>query len=287
MTTLDALQDQDLKASPPAMKISPTVRQALVKLHFVASAQFGIDPLRFFRGMASLPAYFKDLIAFSSMAKKHNIPVALTPALHDRRDNAGSLSEYFWQDITAAQLINAAAPERHVDVGSLITGFVAYLASHRDIEILDIRPLTLEIPRVTFTQADILTPPAHLLNSLQSLSCLHTIEHFGLGRYGDPLSADGPFVGIERLCSLVAPGGALYLSTPMGRQRVEFNANWVLDPQGVIDAAARCGMKVQRLYRIGPTEAVEADDVENEILNIKRSNYTLVLLVLQKAEKLD
>jgi len=61
-----------------------------------------------------------------------------------------------------------------------------------------------------------------------SLSCLHALEHFGLGRYGDPIDFDGWIKGLKNLYKLLEPRGILYLSLPTGEpQRVEFNAQRV------------------------------------------------------------
>ena len=60
-----------------------------------------------------------------------------------------------------------------------------------------------------------------------SLSCLHTIEHFGLGRYGDPINYDGYILGLNNLHRALKKGGKLYFSVPIGPQRIEFNAHRV------------------------------------------------------------
>jgi hypothetical protein len=69
--------------------------------------------------------------------------------------------------------------------------------------------------------------PTGWIGCTDSLSCLHTIEHFGLGRYGDSIDPDGHLKGLAQLKRMVAPGGLIYLSTPIGPERVEFNAHRV------------------------------------------------------------
>ena len=80
-----------------------------------------------------------------------------------------------------------------------------------------------------------------------SLSCLHAIEHFGLGRYGDPVNPLGYRRGIENLSKFLVSGGHLYLSTPIGRERVEFNANWVFNPSTILDVASSVGLTLYEL----------------------------------------
>ena len=58
-----------------------------------------------------------------------------------------------------------------------------------------------------------------------SLSCLHALEHFGLGRYGDPISFEGYLMGFKNISLMLKKGGKLYFSVPMGKQRIEFHAH--------------------------------------------------------------
>jgi hypothetical protein len=67
--------------------------------------------------------------------------------------------------------------------------------------------------------------PPQWIECTDSLSCLHSIEHFGLGRYGDDIDPLGHLKGLEQLKRMVKSGGILYLSTPIGPERVEFNAH--------------------------------------------------------------
>ncbi len=131
-----------------------------------------------------------------------------------------------------ARWIFEAAPVRHVDIGSRLDGFIGSLSVFREVEVIDIRPQPLAVPNVRFRQLDLMDPlPAEWLACTDSLSCLHTIEHFGLGRYGDPIDPQGHLKGLEQMMRMVAPGGMFYLSTQIGAQRVEFNAHRVFAPE--------------------------------------------------------
>ena len=59
------------------------------------------------------------------------------------------------------------------------------------------------------------------------------VEHVGLGRYGDPLDINGTERACAELERVLAVGGHLYLSLPIGRPRVNFNAHRVHMPAQV------------------------------------------------------
>ena len=161
----------------------------------------------------------------------------LNPILFDYTTQAGfARGDYFHQDLLVANLIHEAKPERHVDVGSRIDGFVANVAAFRPIEIIDIRPLKdTGHKNIRFLQADLMKESHGLDEITDSLSCLHAIEHFGLGRYGDPITPDGHLRGFANLLRMLKPGGKLYISFPIGpRTEVLFNAHRVFDPAEIL-----------------------------------------------------
>ena len=57
-----------------------------------------------------------------------------------------------------ARWIFEAQPQHHVDVGSRVDGFVAHVASFRDCEVFDVRPITTRIPGIGFKLADLMQP---------------------------------------------------------------------------------------------------------------------------------
>jgi hypothetical protein len=161
----------------------------------------------------------------------------LFPILSDRGEGAGTAQgHYFHQDLWAARKIFKAAPGRHIDIGSRVDGFIAHLLVFMPVTIIDIRPLQSEIPGLSCI-CDDATQLAQLPSgSVESLSSLHAAEHFGLGRYGDPVAPDACFEFMRALERVLAPGGTLYFSVPVGRERVEFNAHRVFAPQTILDS---------------------------------------------------
>lgn len=188
---------------------------------------FGFNPFQF-AYLRFLPKFIKHNYQFKSLGGKVD---RYYPILSDWGDSAGNAKgHYFWQDLLVAQWIHQHAPSRHLDIASRIDGFVAHVASYRTVDIVDIRQMTVNIPNVNFIQADLMNLQADLLRKFDSVSCLHAIEHFGLGRYGDPIDPDGHEKGLKNIADLVIPGGRLYIAFPVAlATRVEFNAHRVFD----------------------------------------------------------
>lgn len=184
---------------------------------------------RFWR--KSLPSWYKeDFQKFKSLVgDDFEFPIKDSmPCVADRDENAGTLDvHYFQQDLLVAQKIYVNNPLKHVDIGSRIDGFVAHVASFREIELLDIRKMDSNIPNVRFTQADLMDDSKIPVDYCDSISCLHALEHFGLGRYGDPIDPYGHLKGFRNITRILKSGGTFYFSVPMGIQRIEFNAHRV------------------------------------------------------------
>lgn len=154
------------------------------------------------------------------------------PSLYDSYENSGIASgHYFHQDLLVAQKIYQRQPSKHVDIGSRVETFVAHVATFRHIEVLDIRPLISKTTNIIFRQCDFMHLPGDLMEYCDSVSCLHALEHFGLGRYGDTVDINGHLRGFDSLYKILKPQGILYLSFPVGTERIEFNAHRVFSVQ--------------------------------------------------------
>ena len=261
------------------------IKPLLVKLYWLMSSQFGIDPRHLLRSLRGLPHFVHDLRKFR---KQYSGRLTLKPCLHDRYEEGGvTKSEYFWQDLLVARWVFAARPLRHVDIGSRVDGFVAHVASFRAIQVFDVRPISTQIPGVVFKQADLMRRDSLPVSEgyCDSLSCLHAIEHFGLGRYGDPIDPTGHERGIANMATLLRPGGIFYLSTPIGRERVEFNAHRVFDPRSIIRLAENHGLALQRLTVIGGGGMVKAVKATAEALQaLAEMPYNLGIFVFIKGK---
>lgn len=191
----------------------------------------GVDIKEFFYSIKGLPKFIKNYRRFRKLHLQSNkeFPIQrLSPKPADRYAAAGNVPQhYFYQDYFAAKRIYENNPEKHVDIGSRIDGFVAHVAVFRNVEVFDIRELNFEIPNVKFIKADITHEDFKLNNYCDSVSCLHAAEHFGLGRYGDPLDYYGHIKGLNNIYKLLKKGGRFYFSAPIGPQRIEYDAHRV------------------------------------------------------------
>lgn len=139
-----------------------------------------------------------------------------------------------YQDLVVAQHVFRDSPDRHIDIGSRIDGFVAHVAAFRKIEVIDVRPMdNTDHANIKFTQGDIFETT--MKEATDSLSCLHALEHFGLGRYGDPITIDGHLRGIAAMIEMVRLNGRVYFSFPIGRSdQVVFNAHRIFHPASIL-----------------------------------------------------
>lgn len=229
------------------------------------------------RGLARLPRYWAERRVFAGAGGT----VETWPCLLDRDAEAAHLGEYFWQDLHVARRIIDANPRRHIDVGSRIDGFIAHLACVRPVEVFDIRPLAARIPNVRFRQWDLMNPGA-LAETADCVSCLHTLEHVGLGRYGDPLAPEGWRAALAHLAALVAPAGRLWLAVPVGRARVAFNAHRVFDARVLLAEAGRLGLDCAEFGVLGEHGAFEPVSGDAAWDALARRDYGLGLFVFDR-----
>lgn len=185
-----------------------------------------------FNFIIHFPSVISDLIKFRKLLGKNSefklgnfYPITI-----DKRNQSGKISgAHFRHDLLVAKRIYKEKPQKHIDIGSRIDGFVAHVAVFREIEFFDIRPIESKIQNIIFEQADFISLPEDLHNYCDSVSSLNAIEHFGLGRYGDPIDPLGHVKAIRNIHKVLKPNGKFYFLVPIGRQRIEFNAHRVFD----------------------------------------------------------
>jgi SAM-dependent methyltransferase len=128
---------------------------------------------------------------------------------------------YVYHPAWAARIIRKLDPRVHVDIGSSLF-FVSVLSAFVRTEIYDYRPAEIRLDGLKTGSAD-LTALHFEDRSIDSLSCMHVVEHIGLGRYGDRLDPNGDLLAMSELQRVLSPGGNLLFVVPVGRPRLRFN----------------------------------------------------------------
>jgi SAM-dependent methyltransferase len=211
------------------------IKKYLNRALFIFSYIF-FDPRRLFIKLRAAPDYFSNLMHYQKSIKNGLFNLEfwrLRFYTYDKYANAGSISgAYFLQDIWAAKKVYESEVSFHVDVASRIDGFVAHLLPFCTVEYIDIRVMQSPFPNLVYKEGSILSLP-YEDNSIDSLSCLHVIEHIGLGRFGDEVDPDGYIKAAHELVRILKPGGKLYIGTPVGRQSLFFDAHRVFNVETV------------------------------------------------------
>jgi hypothetical protein len=196
-------------------------------------ASLVIDP-RLILALPGLPRYVLDWIAFRRQQGGMTASWRDTfPRLGDRLPKTPFDPHYFFQGNWLARRLALNPPMRHVDIGSSVLT-IGVLSAHVPVIFVDYRPLEAPQSGLIPVGGDIVRLP-FADASLASVSCLHVIEHIGLGRYGDLLDAKGAYRAATELQRVLAPRGRLYLSTPIGRERVCFNAHRVFSVATIVE----------------------------------------------------
>jgi len=182
------------------------------------------DPIKL---LFSFPRYFgfiTDWIKYSNKKGAERINLLDSyPCIHEKTKTTKFDRHYFYQDIWAFKRIYQSKANQYIDVGSRVD-FVGFLSSVTKVTFVDIRPIETTLKNLESIKGDILALPFKD-NSISSLSCLHVAEHVGLGRYGDSLDPFGTKKACKELSRVLAKGGNLYFSLPIGKPRLCFNAH--------------------------------------------------------------
>ena len=144
--------------------------------------------------------------------------------LNDNTANTGFDTQYEYHQAWAARCLKQINPKKHIDISSKIT-FNVVTSAFIPIEFYDFRPAKIyNLTNLECKKAD-LTNLQFEDNSIESISCMHTIEHIGLGRYGDKIDPNGDLKAISELKRVVKKGGSILFVVPVGKPRIQYNAH--------------------------------------------------------------
>ena len=157
----------------------------------------------------------------------------LYPCLKDRIIKTPFDHHYTYHPAWAARILTKTKPEFHVDISSILS-FSTIVSAFVPVKFYDYRPADLKLSNLESGSQD-LTKLSFDSGSIISLSCMHTIEHIGLGRYGDKIDPMGDIKSIDELKRVLQPGGDLLFVTPVGKPRIEFNAHRIYSYEQILE----------------------------------------------------
>lgn len=181
--------------------------------------------------------FLSDYLRFKASVSKGEKRFPLTwkdryPCLHDRTQSTEFDAHYLYHPAWAARILAQEKPELHIDISSSIL-FCSVVSAFVPIKFYDYRPANIALSDLSCDAADLLALPFPD-GSIGSLSCMHVVEHVGLGRYGDPLDPEGDIKAIAELTRVLASGASLLFVVPIGKARIQFNAHRIYSYSQII-----------------------------------------------------
>lgn len=193
------------------------------------------------------PALFlKEFLRFRRLyaAGSERLPLSWRdryPCLDDKTAATSFDRHYIYHPAWAARVLARTRPTLHIDISSSLH-FSSIVSAFIPVKFYDYRPADVELSDLSSESADLQALPFRS-DSVQSVSCMHVVEHLGLGRYGDPLDPDADLKAMLELKRVVAPGGTLLFVVPIGKPKIMFNAHRIYSYHHVVDSFADLELK--------------------------------------------
>ncbi len=180
-----------------------------------------------FKKIYLLALYYKDLAKAKRDLTNGKFKLStgdIYPCIFDKTEDTPIGQIYFYQDTWCAKKVFETKPEHHFDIGSKAE-MVGIISQFVPTTMIDIRPIKLKLPNLSFARGDIKKLPFKD-GEISSLSSICVIEHIGLGRYGDELDSFGSEKAISEIIRVLARNGNLFISVPIDLEnKIYFNAH--------------------------------------------------------------
>lgn len=194
-----------------------------------------------------------DMKKYSSLNKRGSFAIdetRLYPIIVNKYRPNGGFDDYFWMDLWAAKHIIQSGIKEHYDIGSSVQGLIAHLlAAGITVNAIDVRPFVGECENLHTIRDDATMLNQFEENSILSLSAMCSLEHFGLGRYGDPVDPEACFKCFEQIQKKLKKGGKLFISLPVGSDGIAFNAHRIFCASTVLSCFDRLKLMEYSIIR--------------------------------------
>lgn len=201
----------------------------------------GMFPLssHLYQGLKNLPrypAFIKEFLCFRKSPQSGRFEIKwkdLHPCLSDKTASTPFDRQYVFHTAWAARILAHTRPQEHIDISSSVY-FVVLVSAFIKVKFYDYRPAEMNLSGLRSEAASLMALPFPDMSVL-SLSCMHVVEHVGLGRYGDPPDYNGDLKAIAELKRVLAKGGDLLFVAPVGKKpKVMFNAHRIYSYDQII-----------------------------------------------------
>lgn len=182
------------------------------------------------------PLVIIDYWHFKALDEKYRFSLNLKdfyPQIKDKTVKTGFDRHYVYHTAWAARKVKEINPELHTDISSSLY-FVGIISAFVPVDFYDYRPAELNLSNLKSNHADLAKLPFPK-ESIKSLSCMHTVEHIGLGRYGDKIDPQGDLKAIVELKRVLAKDGSLLFVVPIGEPKIEFNAHRIYSYEQILE----------------------------------------------------
>jgi hypothetical protein len=191
------------------------------------------------RKISDLPKYFsfvQEIKQFRALDKDKRFAFSYNDVRVSFADKTAISSfepHYTYHPGWAARIIAQTKPSLHIDIGSVLH-FSTLVSAFVPAKFYDYRPANVKFSNLECGQADLMALPFPS-DSIESLSCMHVVEHVGLGRYGDKIDPDGDLKAIKELIRVLEPGGNLLFVTPVGIPRLQFHLHRIYGYEQIME----------------------------------------------------
>jgi hypothetical protein len=185
--------------------------------------------------VALIPFIVRDFLKFRKQDKNQRLSILFSDFYPCIRDNMLTTTfdrHYVYHTSWAARRVKEINPAFHTDISSSLF-FSGIVSAFVPVHFYDYRPAKLKLSNLESKSCNLSS--LHFPdNSITSLSCMHTVEHIGLGRYGDAIDPEGDILACKELSRVLAKDGRLIFVVPVGKPKIEFNAHRIYSYEQVL-----------------------------------------------------